>query len=326
MKPRLVAAFVLLLTSSSAALAQTLLLRPYSATFEWNQRFYYYQLSPDATEPDLWSLVVSTVSNPRDTDELEANKVFSTDVLLQVAGERITHLRIYGATPLDYAWAVSRSEYFETAFQWTGGQVRYTWQGRKLGSPKFRRELPPQQQVNRFNPGRLTIAEGVELAVRQFVKHYEGSLFRFPDQPGEPSGQLINGQLELNGQQYTYELRRNFFNPGDDNLSIRKAGQGLVYNTLVKIQEDDSLRTLTLDIHHVQLSHLSWAVFARDYLRGQFNLGAGQVAWQKVGDDMRKDENAPPPLAQFDPALSKTAVIDLALRDFIVQYHPAFVR
>ncbi len=304
----------------------------YAASLDWNGRHYFYTLDNDGRNPEKWDFTLSVVTRPSSQAPPESNKVFSTEALLQVAGQRITHLRLYGATPLDYAWAVSRSEFFETEFQWTGGRVAYTAQGRKMGSPAFRRELPPADQVDRFDVGRLGIAEGVKLAVGQFVKQYE-SLFRFPGEaalPAREAGQLVQGQVEVLGQQYSYEVRRSFFNPGDDNLSIRKPGQGLVYNTLMKVAEADSAQTVTIDIHHVQLSGLSWLVFANDLWRGRFDLKTGQINWQKFGTDMQRAEDPPVPQPTFAvqpgsrPPLEE--LIKIAVENLIVQYHPAFVR
>jgi hypothetical protein len=304
----------------------------YSGSFNWNNRFYFYTLDNDGREPEKWDLTLSVVSQLGGKAVPESNKVFSTEALLQMAGQRITHLRIYGSTPLDYAWAVSRSEYYETAFQWTGGRVVYMAKGRKMGSPAYRKALAPAEQVDRFAVGELGVAEGVRLAIVQFVKQYEG-LFRFPDGPpptGREVGQLVAGQMEVQGQQYNYEVRRSFFNPGDDNLSIRKQGQGLVYNTLMKIAENDSAQTVSIDIHHVQLSGLSWLVFANDIWRAKFDLAKGTIAWEKFGTDMKKDETSPDPQPTFAVQPGQRPPLDelirITVQNLIVQYHPAFVR
>jgi hypothetical protein len=304
----------------------------YAASLDWNGRHYFYTLDNDGRNPEKWDFTLSVVTRPNSQAPPESNKVFSTEALLQVAGQRITHLRLYGATPLDYAWAVSRSEFFEVEFQWTGGRVAYIAQGRKMGSPVFRRELPPADQVGRFDVGRLDVADGVKLAVGQFVRQYE-ALFRFPGAaplPAREAGQLVQGLVEVQGQQYNYEVRRSFFNPGDDNLSIRKPGQGLVYNTLMKVAEADSAQTVTIDIHHVQLSGLSWLVFANDLWRGRFDLKTGQINWQKFGTDMQPAPDPPAPQPTFvvqpggRPPLE--VLIKIAVENLIVQYHPAFVR
>ena len=326
----LLAFFILGLVNSTPAQVPR-----YADTFTWNDRFYYYSLDNDGRDPERWDFTLSVVSKPGTKSISESNKVFSTEALLQVAGQRITHLRIYGATPLDYAWAVSRSEFFETEFQWTGGRVNYTAQGRKIGSPAYRKELPPKEQVDRFSTAKLGVAEGVKLAICQFVKQYE-PLFRFPEDDqarttsAHAAGQLVQGRIEVQGHQYDYEVRRNFFNPGDDNLSIRKQGQGLVYNTLMKIAENDSAKTVAIDIHYVQLSGLSWLVFANDLWRGKFYWGTGAIAWEKFGTDMKKDETSPEPPSTFTVAISQRpptdSLIQIAVQSFIVQYHPAFVR
>lgn len=316
-KASLLAALLLLVALPPA---QAQVPRRYADSFNYNGRFYYYQLEPDTKQPGKHNLTISTVSQPN-SPEAEAYKVYHTDALLQQAAERITHLRIYAATPLDYAWAVSQTNYMETAFQWTGGRVEHLFAGRKMNDPAVKAQLPETEVANKFSNARLSVAEGVKLSVTQFVKYYN-SLFRFPEQAPKPE-KLIAGSLARNGAQYDYEWRRDFFNPGDDNLSIRKEGAGLLFNTLAKIDDRrPAEQRVVIDLHYVRQQGLAWQVYANDYVRGVFDTAQGQLTWQ-IATETAPLSSEPP--QTFDPkATNLEQMVRLAIERLMTQYPQAF--
>ncbi|MDW8205041.1 MAG: hypothetical protein RMJ87_08445 [Cytophagales bacterium] len=293
---------------------------PYSGTFAQQGKFYHYLFEPSTKAPDLWNFTLSTVQHNKATAEVESNKIYSSDAYISGDGRRISHVRIYAATPLDYSWAVSYTHFYDVAFQWSTGKIEYAYSGSRM-----ERAFTPfdkTAEISRFNTATTTPQDAVRIAVQQFVLRYS-KLFRYPDSP-ENLPATLAGQVIFNNNVYNYEIRRNFFNPGEDNLSIRKQGSGLVFNTLMQTElTPDELR---VKIHYVQQRGLAWSVFATDYLTARFALKQGFVSWEKTGSDMPANAEPPIPQTSFAVGTPTEKLMHMAVEHLIQQYSAAFSR
>lgn len=292
----------------------------YSGTFSHEGKFYHYLFEPSAKAPDLWNFTLSTVQHSKATGEAEANKIYSSDAYISGDSRRISHVRIYAATPLDYSWAVSYNHFYEAEFQWSTGKIEYAYSGNRM-----ERAFTPynkSDEVTRFNTATTTPNDAVRIAVQQFVLRY-AKLFRYPDVP-QTRLQAVSGRVVFNNEVYDYEIRRDFFNPGDDNLSIRKQGNGLVFNTLM--QTEQTPEELRVKIHYVQQRGLAWSVFANDYLTARFMLKEGRIVWEKIGNDMPANQEPLPTQTSFELQTPADKLLHLAVEHLIQQYSAAFSR
>lgn len=292
----------------------------YSRTFSQDGKFYHYLFEPSSKAPDLWNFTLSTVQHSTATGEVASNKIYSSDAYISGDSKRISHVRIYAATPLDYSWAVSYTNFYEAEFQWSTGKITYAYSGNRM-----ERAFTPFNQsdeVTRFNVAVTRPEDAVLIAVQQFVMRYS-KLFRYPDIP-ETLPPTIAGRIVFREEVYDYEIRRNFFNPGDDNLSIRKQGNGLVFNTLM--QTELSPEQLQVKIHYVQQRGLAWSVFANDYLTARFALKQGRVSWEKTGSDMPVNTEPPAPQTSFAADTPADKLLHMAVEHLIQQYSAAFSR
>lgn len=293
--------------------------RNYSRTFSQDGRFYHYLFEPSNKAPDLWNFTLSVVQHSKATGEVESNKIYSSDAYISSDGRRISHVRIYAATPLDYSWAVSYNHFYEAEFQWSTGKIEYAYSGNRM-----ERAFTPYDkslEITRFNVATTRPEDAVLTAVQQFVIRY-GKLFRYPDVPAQSLPQTIAGRVIFREEVYDYEIRRDFFNPGDDNLSIRKQGGGLVFNTLM--QTELSAEELQVKIHYVQQRGLAWSVFANDYLTARFALKEGRINWEKTGNDMPVNADPPPPVTTFVTGTANDKLLQIAVEHLIRQYSVAF--
>lgn len=294
--------------------------KPYSGTFWQGNRFYHYLFEPSPKAPDLWNFTLSSVQHNKATGETESNKIYGSDAYISGDGRRISHVRIYAATPLDYSWAVSYTNFYDVEFQWSTGKINYAYSGSRM-----ERAFTPfdkSAEISRFNTAVASPEDLVKIAVRQFVLRYD-KLFRYPDAPPVLL-QTVAGQVVTDQGVYDYEIRRDFFNPGDDNLSIRKSGKGLVFNTLMQTEATpDELR---VKIHYVRQRGLAWSVFVNDYLTARFALKEGRISWEKVGTDMPVN---PEPIAlqdSFPIGTPADKLLHLAVEHLIRKYSTAFSR
>lgn len=292
----------------------------YSRTFLQGGRFYHYIFEPSPKAPDLWNFTLSTVQHSKATGEVESNKIYSSDAHISGDSKRISHVRIYAATPLDYSWAVSYTHFYEAEFQWSTGKIQYAYSGNRMEHAFT--PFDKSDEISRFNVATTTPQEAVHIAVRQFVLRY-AKLFRFPDAP-ENLPTTIAGHIIFNGEVYDYEIRRNFFNPGDDNLSIRKQGNGLVFNTLM--QTKLTPEQLQVKIYYVQQRGLTWSVFANDYLTVYFDLKQGRISWEKTGSDMPANLSPPALQTSFAEGTPADKLLHIAVEHLVQQYSAAFVR
>ncbi|WP_250632457.1 hypothetical protein [Rhodoflexus caldus] len=292
----------------------------YSRTFSQDGKFYHYIFEPSSKAPDLWNFTLSTVQHSKATGEVESNKIYSSDAYISGDSRRISHVRIYAATPLDYSWAVSYTHFYEAEFQWSTGKIEYAYSGNRM-----ERAFTPFEksaEISRFNVATTTPDDAVRIAVQQFVLRY-AKLFRYPDMP-EKLPHTISGRVIFNNEVYDYEIRRDFFNPGDDNLSIRKQGNGLVFNTLM--QTELTPEQLQVKIHYVQQRGLAWSVFANDYLTARFALKQGHISWEKIGSDMPVNAEPPQPQMSFAANTPAEKLLHIAVEHLIQQYSAAFSR
>lgn len=292
----------------------------YSRTFSQDGKFYHYIFEPSPKAPDLWNFTLSTVQHSKATGEVESNKIYSSDAYISGDSRRVSHVRIYAATPLDYSWAVSYTHFYEAEFQWSTGKIEYAYSGNRM-----ERAFTPFEksaEISRFNVATTTPDDAVRIAVQQFVLRY-AKLFRYPDIP-EKLPHTISGRVVFNNEVYDYEIRRDFFNPGDDNLSIRKQGNGLVFNTLM--QTELSPEQLQVKIHYVQQRGLAWSVFAHDYLIARFALKQGHISWEKIGSDMPVNAEPPQPQMSFAANTPAEKLLHIAVEHLIQQYSAAFSR
>jgi hypothetical protein len=294
-----------------------------SATFSHEQRYYFYVFELTDAVENRWNLNIHMVSNANSAELAASNVVYSTDAFIHAAGQRVTHVRILGATPLDYSWAVSRGNYHETAFYWSQGQVSQTVTGKRMSDPEIYSALPDNQRVSSFNPRNTTFNGAVDIAAKQFIMQYH-KLFRFPDAK-VPDKAFFQRDFVHKGAKYNYELRRDFFTKGDDNLSIRKEGQGLVYNTLVRMEEPQP-DSLIIHIHFVIQKGLAWSVYANDFASVHFNLRNHTLRWSKTGTDMPANVLEEKLLQTFPQNASISELIHIAVTDFAAQYSKAFSR
>lgn len=292
----------------------------YSRTFSHEGKFYHYLFEPSNKAPQWWNFTLSVVQHNRATGQVESNKIYSSDAHISTDGKRLSHVRIYAATPLDYSWAVSYSHFYEAVFHWSTGKIEYAYSGQRMESAFT--PYQSSQEISRFNVATATPEELIQIAVAQFVLRYH-KLFRYPEAVID-SLTTITGQVTYNHQVYHYQIRRNFFNPGDDNLSIRKPGAGLVFNTL--IQTEQTAQELRVKIYYVQQRGLTWSVFANDYLTARFFLKEGQIKWEKTGKDMPSNLNPPTPKTTFPPDASVEELFHLAVEYLVQQYSAAFAR
>lgn len=292
----------------------------YSRTFSQDGKFYHYIFEPSPKAPELWNFTLSTVQHSKATGEVESHKIYNSDAYISGDSRRISHVRIYAATPLDYSWAVSYTHFYEAEFQWSTGKIEYAYSGSRM-----ERAFTPFEksaEISRFNVATTTPDDAVRIAVQQFVLRY-AKLFRYPDIP-EKLPRTISGRVVFNNEVYDYEIRRDFFNPGDDNLSIRKQGKGLVFNTLM--QTELTSEQLQVKIHYVQQRGLAWSVFANDYLTAHFALKQGLISWEKIGSDMPVNAAPPQPQMSFDTNMPAEKLLHIAVEHLIQQHSAAFSR
>lgn len=293
-------------------------------TFRFRDRYYFYQVEKDPKENGKWLMYVGTVTDEHNTNLAASVKIFSTDMYIITGKDKLASVRIQAAKSFDYSWAVSRTNFLEANFYWTDGSIKYTLFGTQMHN-EYRSEVDEKFTVKKFAPKTLTFAEGVQIVVNQFIMQFD-KLFEYPEnQDKKPKLATFNNQISFRNELYDYEIRRGFFNAGDDNLSIRKGDKGLIYNTLVRIKEAKANdNKLEINIHHVVQNELSWSVYASDFLRTTFDYSTGVVTYQEIGSALPQPDETEELQKSFDvKKLTLKEAIDIAMQHLIKRYNDA---
>jgi hypothetical protein len=293
-------------------------------TITYRNRYYFYQAEPDAKESGKWLLYIGTVTDEHNANLAASVKIFSTDMYVITGNNKLANIRIQAAKPFDYSWAVSRTNFVETTFYWTEGKVKYALFGTQMQS-EYASPVPEKDVENAFDPKKLTFADGMKVAINQFIKQFD-KLFQYPEnEDKKPKLETFVNAIDFGREKYDYELRRGFFNVGDDNLSIRKGASGLIYNTLVRIKDEKaSSGKITIDIHHVMQNGLSWSVYASDYLRAVFDYSTGTITYSQIGSALPNPDESQEVVKSFDKdKLSLKDAFEIAMQNLVKRYNEA---
>lgn len=296
-------------------------------TFSFRNRYYFYQLEQDSKDPNKWLMYIGTVTDEHNANLAASVKIFSTDVYILTGGSKLANVRIQAAKPFDYSWAVSRTNFLETSFYWTDGTVKYALFGSQMQN-EYASPVDEKFIVTKFNPSKLSFADGIKIAVNQFIMQFD-KLFQYPEnEDKKPQLESFEGTITFKNEKYDYELRRSFFNVGDDNLAIRKGKDGLIYNTLVRINDEKaSSGKITIDIHHVTQNGLAWSVYASDYLRAVFDYQTGTITYQQVGSALPYPDENEEVVKEFKPnELSLEKAFAIAMQNLVKRYNEALPR
>ncbi len=293
-------------------------------TFRFRDRYYFYQIEPDEREKGKWLMYIGTVTDEHSADLAASVKIFSTDLYIITGNDKLANIRIQAAKAFDYSWAVSRANFIETTFYWTSGTIKYALFGSQMQG-EYASPVEDKFVVSQFAPKTLTFADGVKIAVNQFIMQFD-KLFEYPEnQDKKPKLAIFNNIITFRNENYDYELRRGFFNAGDDNLSIRKEEKGLIYNTLVRIKDEKANNgKLIIDVHHVMQNGLAWSVYASDYLRTVFDYNTGEITYQEIGSALPAPDETQEMTKRFDvKKLSLKEAIDIAMQNLVKRYNDA---
>lgn len=293
-------------------------------TFRFRERYYFYQVEPDPKESGKWQMYISTVTDEHSADLAASVKIFSTDMYIVTGQDKLANVRIQAAKSFDYSWAVSRANFLEASFYWTNGSIKYALSGLQMQG-EYASTVEDKFVVNKFDQKKFTLADGVKIVVNQFIMQFD-KLFEYPEnQDKKPKLDTFSNTISFRNENYDYEIRRGFFNAGDDNLSIRKGDKGLIYNTLVRMKEAKANNNrLQIDIHHVMQNGLAWSVYASDYLRTVFDYSTGEITYQEVGFAMPQPDETQEVLKKFDTQkLTLKEAIDIAMQNLIKRYNDA---
>jgi hypothetical protein len=293
-------------------------------TFTYRNRYYFYQAEADAKESGKWLLYIGTVTDEHNANLAASVKIFSTDMYVIVGNDKLANIRIQAAKPFDYSWAVSRTNFVETTFYWTDGKIKYALFGAQMQS-EYASPVPEKDMTNAFDPKKLTFDGGMKIAINQFIKQFD-KLFQYPEnEDKKPKLDIFTNAIDFNGEKYDYELRRGFFNAGDDNLSVRKGASGLIYNTLVRIKDEKASNSkITIDIHHVLQNGLSWSVYASDYLRAIFDYNTGTITYSEIGSALpNPDENQEVSKTFDKEKLALKDAFEIAMQNLVRRYNEA---
>ncbi len=293
-------------------------------TFSFRNRYYFYQVEPDEKESGKWLMYIGTVTDEHSANLAASVKIFSTDMYIITGKDKLANIRIQAAKPFDYSWAVSRANFLETSFYWTDGTIKYALFGAQMQA-EYASPVNPKDAVGKFDPKKMTFADGVKIAVNQFIIQFD-KLFQYPEnEDKKPKLATFTGVINFKNENYEYELRRGFFNVGDDNLAIRKGDKGLIYNTLVRIKDEkESNGKITIDLHHVLQNGLAWSVYASDYLRATFDYNTGEITYAQIGSALPYPDESQEVTKTFDKSkLSMKEAIDIALHNLVRRYNEA---
>lgn len=296
-------------------------------TMTFRNRYYFYQAEPDPKESGKWLLYIGTVTDEHSATLAASVKIFSTDMYVITGNDKLANVRIQAAKPFDYSWAVSRTNFLETTFYWTEGKVKYALFGTQMQN-EYASPVAEKDVVNQFDPKKLTFADGMKIAINQFIIQFD-KLFQYPEnEDKKPKLDIYSGAINFKNENYDYELRRGFFNVGDDNLSIRKGINGLIYNTLVRIKDEKASNgKLTIDIHHVMQNGLSWSVYASDYLRAVFDYSTGTISYTQIGSALPNPDESQEIIKNFDKdKLSLKEAVEIAMQNLVRRYNEALPR
>jgi hypothetical protein len=296
-------------------------------TFSFRNRYYFYKLEADEKEKGKWLMYIGTVTDEHSATLAASVKIFSTDVYTISGNDKLANVRIQAAKPFDYSWAVSRTNFLETSFYWTDGSVKYTLFGTQMQN-EYASPVDEKSVVYKFTPSKLTFADGVKIAVNHFIMRFD-KLFQYPENEDKKVKlETFEGDIVFRNEKYNYELRRGFFNVGDDNLAIRKGESGLIYNTLVRIKDEKNDKgKITIDIHHVLQNGLAWSVYASDYLRAIFDYNTGTVSYQQIGSALPYPDENEEIIKEFDPkSLSLEKAFEMAMQNLVRRYNEALPR
>jgi hypothetical protein len=293
-------------------------------TFRFRNRYYFYQIEPDEREKGKWLMYIGTVTDEHNADMAASVKIFSTDLYIITGNDKLANIRIQAAKAFDYSWAVSRANFIETTFYWTSGTIKYTLFGAQMQG-EYASPVEEKFVVNQFAPNTFTFADGVKIAVNQFIMQFD-KLFEYPEnQDKKPKLAIFSNIITFRNEDYDYELRRGFFNAGDDNLSIRKGKKGLIYNTLVRIKDEKATNEkLIIDVHHVMQNGLAWSVYASDYLRTTFDYHTGEITYQEIGSALPAPDETQEMMKIFDAKkITLKEAIDIAIQNLVKRYNDA---
>jgi len=296
-------------------------------TFSFRNRYYFYQLEQDSKDKNKWLMYIGIVTDEHSATLAASVKIFSTDAYILMGGNKLANVRIQAAKPFDYSWAVSRANFLETSFYWTDGTIKYALFGSQMQS-EYSSPVDEKFIVTQFNPAKLTFSDGVKIAVNQFIMQFD-KLFQYPEnEDKKPQLETFEGNIVFRNEKYDYELRRSFFNVGDDNLAIRKGKDGLIYNTLVRIKDERaSSRKIIIDIHHVEQNGLAWSVYASDYLRAIFDYQAGTITYQQIGSALPYPDESQEVIKEFKTEeLSLEKAFEIAMQNLVKRYNEALPR
>jgi hypothetical protein len=296
-------------------------------TFSFRNRYYFYQVEPDEIESGKWLMYIGTVTDEHSANLAASVKIFSTDMYIITGKDKLANIRIQAAKPFDYSWAVSRTNFLETTFYWTEGTIKYALFGAQM-KEEYASPVDAKDVAGKFDTKKMTFADGVKIAVNQFIMQFD-KLFQYPEnEDKKPKLDTFAGAVNFKNENYDYELRRGFFNAGDDNLAIRKGDKGLIYNTLVRIKDEKvNAGKITIDVHHVLQNGLAWSVYASDYLRAVFDYNLGTITYTQIGSALPYPDEKQEVAQNFDrEKLTLKDAIEIAMQNLIKRYNEALPR
>lgn len=290
----------------------------WSGSMSFQNDFYQYAATQDQKK---WNVEVFYVPSQQKTAEKLSHRVFGTDMYAELANGKVQSIRIHAAVLLGYSWVVSPYEYLEVGFNYTTQKITYQNKGGRMSGNNIN-TVAAKEIVKTFVASKLTPNAAFNIAMQYFIKQ-SNLLFELPNK-SRPVQKIIVGEVDVRGIAYSFELTRDFYSVGEDNLMIRREGRGLLSNTLLQMKTEGT--TTHIQIHYAESKGLSWAIYASDYMKASFDTQTNTITYSKAGQTIPAPNNNAV-IEKFNPSTdSADKLTEIAIRAFMIRYTKSFDR
>ncbi len=239
----------------------------FTGTWDYKGHTFLYQLQPAEKGDRLVIRTTQTHPNQAPTSHI----VYSTSVFTKLDGGNLRAVKILGAIQEGYIWSAMLDEYLRADFQ--ANKVNYIIKGEMMTKPENQAKVPETILFQTYS-GQTSTQNLIESVIRRFIAQYYPS-FAVIGNPPQPKTKLT-GELKVQNQHYTYEIKTDTYGKNKGVLKIRRKGKGLAFESMINLADKNAIK-----IHLAKPQGWAWAIYESDYERIFF--GTQEATFERTG-------------------------------------------
>lgn len=312
--------FILALCLFTFSFGNVLAQKTLAKSITYKGRFYRYEAAQKVEDPRQWTLTVKSVE--RKNDREQSRIVYNTIVYVGQHENRVTEARVFGANMQSYIWHINLKNYFKANFDSENAAIHYQSVGEEMTALDYHATVDKAEVLHDFDKNKLNEETAVGIIAEQFIKRYF-KLFEYIEDYEKSDHKPYKATFKVSNESYDVEVSKDPFKKGKYHLLIRNDKKGLVFNSLLTVEDQRYYSgRLNIFVHYAKARDYNWSTYASDYIKSSFDMKENTITYSKKGAVIPAGDAGVLHDDKFNPdALSVEKAIDLSVHYFIKRYN-----